>query len=94
MLYLYAILIGLGHGGSATLFSPLVAEVVGIKAHGAIYGLSHFFSTLGGAAGPYVAGLIFDMTGSYRIDFILLIGIILCGIILIFTVKPAVVQRR
>jgi MFS family permease len=94
MLYLYVILMGLGHGGTGALHSPLVADVVGIKDHGFIFGLSHFFSTLGAAAGPYIAGLIFDKTGSYQIAFVILVSIIICGIILIYTIKPTRAQRQ
>ena len=56
---------GFAHGGFFTVVSPTVAELFGIRAHGAIFGGILFFGTIGAATGPIVAGRIFDVTGSY-----------------------------
>jgi MFS family permease len=60
---------GFGHGGFFTVVSPTVAEFFGLRAHGAIFGTVLFFGTVGGALGPILAGLAFDLTGSYTIAF-------------------------
>jgi MFS-type transporter involved in bile tolerance (Atg22 family) len=44
--------------------------------------------TLGGAAGPLMAGRTFDVTDSYRIAFYLLILLAVIGFVLITRLKP------
>jgi MFS family permease len=65
MLYLFAVVYGIGHGGHFTLISPLVAEHFGIRSHGVLFGIVLFAGTVGGAVGPILAGHLFDITGSY-----------------------------
>jgi len=69
MLYLFAVFYGIGHGGHFTLISPLVAEHFGIRSHGVLFGIVLFAGTFGGAAGPILAGYLFDLTGSYSSAF-------------------------
>jgi MFS family permease len=63
---------GFAHGGFFTVVSPTVAEYFGLQAHGAIFGLVLLSGTIGGAAGPILAGRIFDLTDSYALAFIAL----------------------
>jgi MFS family permease len=65
-LYLFAVFYGIGHGGHFTLISPLVAEHFGIRSHGVLFGIVLFAGTAGGAAGPILAGHLFDVTGTYE----------------------------
>lgn len=69
VLYGFATLYGIGHGGLFTVVSPTVAEYFGLLAHSSIFGVIVFCGTLGGALGPLIAGHIFDSTGSYSIAF-------------------------
>jgi MFS family permease len=69
MLYLFAVVYGLAHGGVFTAISPIVAEYFGVRAHGALFGIVFFSSMVGGATGPVIAGHIFDTTGNYTIAF-------------------------
>jgi MFS family permease len=78
-LYVFALIYGFAHGGFFSLTSPLVAELFGTKSHGAIFGITLFFGSIGGAIGPVVTGLIFDLTDSYKIAFFILIGVCLTG---------------
>lgn len=88
MLYLFACIYGLAHGGFFTAISPLIAEFFGIASHGVIFGIVVFFGTVGGALGPIVAGQLFDMTGSYTITFRLITLISVAGLGLILFLKP------
>jgi len=69
MLSLFAVVYGFGHGGLLTVISPIVAEYFGIRAHGALFGIVFFSTMVGGAAGPVIAGYIFDTTESYSLAF-------------------------
>jgi MFS family permease len=42
MIYLFAAIYGIAHGGFFTTVSPIVAEFFGIKAHGALFGIAMF----------------------------------------------------
>ena len=74
---------GFGHGGLFTIVSPTIAEIFGLRAHGAIFGLVLFFGTIGGALGPVVAGRIFDVTGSYDFAFGSLAALAALGLVLV-----------
>jgi MFS family permease len=89
MLLLFACVYGIAHGGFFTAISPIVADLFGIKSHGALFGIVACFGAIGGAAGPITAGYIFDITDSYRLFFwlITLLGSISLG--LMFLIKPA-----
>jgi len=65
-LYIFGGVYGLAHGGFFTAISPIVAEIFGISAHGAIFGLVVFSGTVGGAIGPVIAGKMFDLSGNYN----------------------------
>jgi MFS family permease len=64
---LHVILAGLVIGGTGVLTPLLLLEVLGIKNFGYLMGVSAVFGTLGFAAGPIIAGRIYDVTGSYSI---------------------------
>ena len=49
---------------------------------GLILGVMIFIGTLGGTLGPWVTGLIFDVTRSYDLAFIILTGFAVLGIFL------------
>lgn len=88
MLYLFAVLFGFAYGGLVALESPLVAELFGLEAHGALLGIIHFGATIGGAASPLLAGRIFDVTGSYQIAFLVVTGFVVLGLILASFLRP------
>jgi MFS family permease len=80
MLYLFAVIYGIAHGGYFTTMSPIVAEFFGIRAHGVLFGIVAFSGTVGGAIGPILAGRIFDVTGGYVMSAI--------GLLLLLLLKP------
>jgi len=90
MLYLFAVIFGLGYGGMVTLTSPLAADLFGLSSHGTILGIAFFVGAFGSATGPLLAGEIFDATGSYQRAFLIcgILGII--GIILALSLRPTV----
>ena len=79
---------GFAHGGFFTVVSPTVAELFGIRAHGAIFGGILFFGTIGAAIGPIVAGRVFDVTGSYAWAFIGLAVMGTLGLVLAISLPP------
>jgi MFS family permease len=88
MLFLFGAAFGFGHGGIATMESPIVANVFGMRSHGVILGLVFFCDTVGGAFGPFLAGYIFDVTNSYTLAFLLCAILSVINWIAIFVLKP------
>jgi MFS family permease len=88
MLFLFGVAFGFGHGGIATMESPMVANVFGMRSHGVILGLVFFVDTVGGAIGPFLAGYIFDVTSSYRLALLLCAILGAINLIVILFLRP------
>ena len=88
MLYVFGVVYGFAHGGFYTVLSPTVAELFGLKAHGAIFGFVYFFGTIGGALGPVVSGRIFDVQHTYESAFMLVLGLAVVALLLMLRVRP------
>jgi len=88
MLFLFGVAFGFGHGGIATMESPIVANVFGMRSHGVILGLVFFCDTVGGAMGPFLAGYIFDVTSSYRLALLLCAVLGAINLITILLLRP------
>jgi MFS family permease len=88
MFYLFGAVYGLAHGGFFTAISPLVAEWFGIHSHGTLFGIVVCFGTLGGAAGPLLAGRLFDLSGSYQSTFWILIALAIVAWVLLLSLRP------
>ena len=92
--YLFAAVFGITYGGMATVSSPLIADLFGLRSHGAIWGSTSTGSTVGGAISPIVAGRIFDLTGNYQIVFVICATMAAIGLILASSLKPTTAVRR
>jgi len=67
MLLVYAMVFGFGYGCLGPLLPILAADRFGRENMGAVFGLLIFFVVgLGGALGPLLGGLVYDLAGSYR----------------------------
>lgn len=73
LLYLYSILFGVGMGLLAVTCYAALADLFYGKHLGAITGLVITNLGVGFAIGPWVAGCIYDVTGTYRLAFVMVI---------------------
>jgi len=94
MLYLFAAVFGFGHGGMGASESPLVAGLFGLSSHGLIFGVAGLGFAIGAAAGPFLTGYIFDVTGSYQAAFLVSAAIGIIGLILTTLLTPITDERR
>ena len=85
---LFAAVFGFSQGGCTTLGSPLVAGLFGLRSHGLIYGVIDLGFSVGVFAGPFVAGYIFDTTGSYQAAFFICATLGIIGLILTTVLTP------
>lgn len=81
-LYLYAIFFGVGFGARGPVLTAMAADIYHGKNLGNIYGFINIGNGIGGAFGPWLAGYLFDLTGSYSISFITCIPILILTCIL------------
>lgn len=64
-LYAFAFLFGLTFFTTAPLTSALISELYGLALTGRVFGAANAVHHLAGATGAYLAGQVFDLTGSY-----------------------------
>jgi len=69
MFYIFAVVFGLARGGIIPLQTVVVAELFGLRHLGSFVGAFLLFATVGGVLGTPIAGLIFDVSGSYSLAF-------------------------
>ncbi|MBI1736489.1 MAG: MFS transporter [Candidatus Rokubacteria bacterium] len=65
--YGYAILIGLGYSVTASLIPAILSDRFRGAHFGAIFGVAQVGSAIGSGLGAWLAGRLFDVTGSYAI---------------------------
>lgn len=71
--YGYAVLLGVGYSVTASLTPVLTSDRFTGPHFGSIVGAGLLASALGAAVGPWFAGWQFDLTGSYRLAFIVVV---------------------
>lgn len=69
--YLYGALIGMGYSVTASLMPAVAADRFHGRHFGSIFGALQLTNAIGGSTGPWLAGRIFDTTGSYAAAFAL-----------------------
>ena len=75
-----------------SVMGPIVAEIFEGPHYGSIFGMLTVALIGGGAAGPWVTGVIHDMTGSYRLAFLLAIACSIVSAIAIWIAAPRKVR--
>jgi MFS transporter, OFA family, oxalate/formate antiporter len=69
--YIFAVIFGLAYGGEVTQIPLSIARFFGTRIMATLMGVTLFITGLGGAAGPWIAGKIYDVTASYNWAFII-----------------------
>jgi MFS family permease len=91
---LYAMILAqgtLGYGLTSVM-GAIPAEIFAGPHFGAIFGTVMLAAILGGAAGPWVTGIVYDATGSYAIAFWIAIMASLFSIVAIWRAAPGKVR--
>jgi len=89
MLYCFVLFYGMFHGSRISAHVGILGEFFGMNSLGEIIGISMAVAMFTGAFAPYLAGLIFDSTGSYFIAFMIVMMLLLGGgIIATVITKP------
>jgi len=69
--YVFSAIFGFGYGGAVPIVAAQVSETFGLLHMGEIYGSVVMTAGFAGAAGPFLAGYIFDTSGSYSVAFLI-----------------------
>ena len=69
LLILYLLVVGLAVASPVALAPLVLAETVGLRRFGTLYGWIQLASTLGLFGGPLIAGELYDLTHSYVTSF-------------------------
>ncbi len=87
-LYLFAAVFGFSFGGMQVVFSPIIAELFGLRAHGVLLAAANFIGQIGAAGGPVVSGYIYDAMNSYNMAFIICAGMSVIAVAITLLLRP------
>jgi MFS family permease len=87
-LALFALWMGLSYGGAVSLMPALCMDLFGARAVSSIIGTLYTGAALGNLGGPWVAGRVFDATGSYAPV------VVACGLLALLAAAAAVAAIR
>lgn len=87
MLYAFAFCYGICHGIRVPAQMGILGETFGLSSLGQLIGISTAIGQVCGALAPYVAGFIYDQTGSYSIVFFILMAMLVTTGILAIMIK-------
>jgi sugar phosphate permease len=78
--------------GLTSIMGAVVVEIFQGKHYGSIFGTIMLAALAGGAAGPWVTGLLHDVTGNYTIAFAIGIGISVLSAVAIWRASPGKIR--
>ncbi len=89
----FVLLYSTAYGGTVVVKATITGDYYGRKNYGKIFGAIQGFSTLGGIAGPLIAGLVYDIYGSYHLTFVsFAIMMVFTALLTSFLKRPVLVQ--
>jgi MFS family permease len=81
-----------GYGGGASVFPKIVADIFGLRVIGVVLGLVGLGWSLGAGLGPFLGGLLFDLSGEYFAAFLtgaVVLALALALVVILFRItKP------
>ena len=86
--YVFAVCFGIGMGIMPPVLFASVADLFHGKSYGGIQGTVALGFSLGGAIGPWVAGHMHDVLGSYDSTLVMLVGALLASGLLVILAAP------
>jgi len=87
MLYLIASVYGFGFGGFSSTMGALIGDTFELANIGVIFGALEISFGIGAATGSAIGGLIFDISNSYSLAFLLEAAAILATTLLIALIR-------
>ncbi len=86
-IWLGIIIFGMGFAGLGAMIALNITECFGLKSLSTIWGALSFFGIWATFLAPWMMGRIFDLTSSYRLGHLIIIGIFLLAILFLLLTK-------
>ena len=93
-LVIFAIIAGVSWIATAPLTTALLADVYGVRALGTISGMAFLVHAVGSGISIWLAGFLFDLTGSYTIPFAIAGVILFPAAVFAFSIKERKYSSR
>jgi MFS family permease len=87
-LYAYALLFGLGFGARGPIITAIASQLFPGRRFGVIYGFLSVGNGIGGGLAPWFGGFVHDVTGSYRIAFLVAVSFCAVGSACFWLARP------
>ena len=87
-LYAYALFFGLGFGARGPIITAMASQLFPGRRFGVIYGMLSVGNGIGGGIAPWFGGVVHDLTGSYRIAFLIAVGFCVLGAVCFRLARP------
>jgi MFS family permease len=87
-LYAYALLFGLGFGARGPIITAMASQLFPGRRFGVIYGILSVGNGIGGGVAPWFGGFVHDVTGSYRVAFLIAVGFCAIGSACFWLARP------
>ncbi len=89
LLYAFILPFGLTLGARGPIVAALAADVYRGRSYGTVLGLITFGNRLGSAVGPWLGGVLYDLTGSYRPAFaVAIVALMVAAVALVGAARP------
>ena len=93
-LIIFAIIAGISWIATAPLTTALIADVYGVRALGTISGMAFLVHAIGSGISIWLAGYLFDLTGSYTIPFAIAGVLLFPAALFAFSIKERKYSSR
>lgn len=87
-LYAYALFFGLGFGARGPIITAMASQLFPGRRFGVIYGILSVGNGIGGGIAPWFGGVVHDLTGSYRVAFLIAVGFCALGSVCFWIARP------
>src|SRR3989449_1030791 len=87
-LYAYALLFGLGFGARGPIITAMASQLFPGRRFGVLYGILSVGNGIGGGVAPWFGGFVHDLTGSYRVAFLIAVGFCVLGSVCFWLARP------
>ncbi len=94
MVYLFVFFYGIFHGSRISAHLGIIGEFFGTVSIGEVIGATYAIGMFIGSITPFIAGLIFDTTGSYILIFIFIMFFLLISALIASTLKKPLLTER
>jgi predicted MFS family arabinose efflux permease len=91
--YLFAAVMGFTWLGTVPLTNSLVGQIFGVKYLSTLFSITFLGHQLGGFAGAWAGGAVFDATGSYQIVWLGAIGLSIVAAVMCLPIDERAILR-